>query len=218
MANNDEPSAYRVLTDAAMKAMQEDGWSITKAPGHGRSNAWNIEKNGKSGRVSIRTTQNRWIAYQPQNGGKNWKTLDDADYVCISAFDYDDDDDPTCIDVHFIKANTIRDAFNRSYKARTDDGASITDDFGMWTCMDECEGDRAVNVGSGFATDKNMIASYSLDDADNTDKKSSKSDLPSRSESRTLSVSAILDDARTKISRITGIAVDSITLDLHLKA
>lgn len=218
MANNDEPSAYRVLTDAAMKAMEEEGWTVTKAPGHGRSNAWNIEKKGKSGRVSIRTTQNRWIAYQPQDGGKNWKTLDDADYVCISAFDYDDDDDPISIDVHFIKADIILDAFNRSYKARTDDGASITDGFGMWTCMDECEEDRAVNVGSGFATDKNMIASYPLDDADNTEKTSSKNDRTSRSEPRTLSVSTILDDARTKISKVTGIAAEGITLDLHLKA
>ena len=217
--DNKPKSSYRFLTDAAMKAMREAGWTITKAPGHGRSNSWNIEKNGKKCRVSIRTTRDRWIAYQPQDEGQKWKTLDDVDYVCVSAFSYNEgSDDPVGVNVHLINADVVRDVFNQNYKARIEGNHVVTDNFGMWICMDKIEGTQAAFVGSGFATAKNLIANYPLDGTYEAPETETKTAPASQPEPRALSVSNILDDARAEISKLTGIPVEGISLDLHLKA
>lgn len=213
---SENDSSYRFLSDVAMKAMRADGWTITKAPGHGRANVWNISKKGKDGRVSIRTTQNRWIAYQPQDGGKHWKTLDAVDFVCVSAFSYDESSDsPTGVDVHLIEANVIRDVFNQNHSARISEDHTVTDNFGMWVCIDKCEGTQAAHTGSGFATAKNLIASYQLDGSDDAPETDGHADRPAPLRP---SVSDILENARTEISRITGIPVEGISLDLHMKA
>jgi len=219
LAPSEDESTYRFLTDAAVKAMREAGWSVSKAPGQGRSNIWNITKKGRSGSVSIRTTRNRWIAYQPQNNGKKWKTLDDVDFVCISAFSYNDvSDEPVGVSVHLLDASVVQDVFRRNYTARTNEDHNVTNDFGMWICMDECEGTQAAHVGSGFATAKNLIANYVLEQADDTDISEEEITSPARRAPGSMSVSDILDSARAEISKITGIPVEGITLDLHLKA
>lgn len=219
LAPSEDESTYRFLTDAAVKAMREAGWSVSKAPGQGRSNTWNITKKGKSGSVSIRTTRNRWIAYQPQNNGKKWKTLDDVDFVCISAFSYNNvSDEPVGVSVHLLDASVVQDVFRRNYTARTNEDHNVTNDFGMWICMDECEGTHAAHVGSGFATAKNLIANYVLEQADDIDISEEEITSPARRAPGSMSVSDILDSARAEISKITGIPVEGITLDLHLKA
>lgn len=219
LAPSEDESTYRFLTDAAVKAMREAGWSVSKAPGQGRSNIWNITKKGKSGSVSIRTTRNRWIAYQPQNNGKKWKTLDDVDFVCISAFSYNNvSDEPVGVSVHLLDASVVQDVFRRNYTARTNEDHNVTNDFGMWICMDECEGTQAAHVGSGFATAKNLIANYVLEQADDIDISEEEITSPARRAPGSMSVSDILDSARAEISKITGIPVEGITLDLHLKA
>lgn len=219
LAPSEDESTYRFLTDAAVKAMREAGWSVSKAPGQGRSNIWNITKKGRSGSVSIRTTRNRWIAYQPQNNGKKWKTLDDVDFVCISAFSYNDvSDEPVGVSVHLLDASVVQDVFRRNYTARTNEDHNVTNDFGMWICMDECEGTQAAHVGSGFATAKNLIANYVLEQADDIDISEEEITSPARRAPGSMSVSDILDSARAEISKITGIPVEGITLDLHLKA
>lgn len=219
LAPSEDESTYRFLTDAAVKAMREAGWSVSKAPGQGRSNIWNITKKGRSGSVSIRTTRNRWIAYQPQNNGKKWKTLDDVDFVCISAFSYNDvSDEPGGVSVHLLDASVVQDVFRSNYTARTNEDHNVTNDFGMWICMDECEGTQAAHVGSGFATAKNLIANYVLEQADDIDISEEKITSTARRAPGSMSVSDILDSARAEISKITGIPVEGITLDLHLKA
>lgn len=84
--------------------------------------------------------------------------------------------------------------------------------------MDKIEGTQAAFVGSGFATAKNLIANYSLDGAYEAPETATKTAPASQPEPRVLSVSTILDDARTEISKLTGIPMEGISLDLHLKA
>ncbi|MFC3632197.1 hypothetical protein ACFOM8_22620 [Paracoccus angustae] len=214
-------SSYRFLTEAAMKALQEDGWSISKSTGHGRANVWNINKNGKSGRVSIRTTRDRWIAYQPLKKGSSWKTLGEVDFVCVSAFVYNEKSEgPIGVNVHLIDASIVKEAFNQNYSARVSEGHTVTDNFGMWVCIDQCSGTQAAHVGSGFATEKNLIANYPLDSliAASTDQAANLPQVQQASHSKPVSVSDILDQARIDISKITGIPVEGVSLDLHLKA
>jgi hypothetical protein len=214
-------SSYRFLTEAAMKALQEGGWSISKSTSHGRANVWNIDKKGKSGRVSIRTTRDRWIAYQPLKNGSSWKTLGEVDFVCVSAFVYNENsDEPIGVNVHLIDASVVKEAFNQNYSARISEGRTVTDNFGMWVCIDQCSGTQAPYVGSGFATEKNLIANYSMDSlvAGPADQVASSPQVQQTSHSKPFSVSDILDQARIDISKITGIPVEGISLDLHLKA
>lgn len=221
-APKEAESSYRILTDAAIKALRAGGWTISKASGHGRANVWNMEKNGKSGRVSIRTTRDRWIAYQPQNSGAKWKTLDDADHVCIAAFSYENSSTvPTGANIYLVDASVVKDAFDQSYKARISEEHTVTDNFGMWVCIDKCDGTQAAFVGSGFVTKKHLIADYPLDSltvSSMNEALTASAKVPEAGKPEALSVSNILDNARADISKITGIPLEGISLDLHMKA
>jgi hypothetical protein len=216
---SEDESSYSYLTNVAKIALKDDGWTVEKAPGHGRSNVWKITKNGEDFLVSIRTTTNRWIAYSSQNHGKGWKTLDDVDFVCVSAFRYDEHaEEPVGVSVHLIRASVVLDVFNQNYSARTAEGHTVTDNFGMWICIDKCEGNHAANVGSGFAKKKDQIAEYSLDKGDSDSQVEPVPSSTPHPQSSSLSVSDILDSARVEISKITGLPIEGISLELHMKA
>lgn len=216
-----DKNSYRYLTDHALRALREDGWEISKAPGHGRSNVWRITRGKESGLVSIRTTKERWIAYQPQDDGKKWKTLDSADYVCISAVSFSGGTkNMNGVDVHLIDAKSVRESFDAAYKARTDDGHTVTNDFGMWVCMDAYEGDNKANrVGSGIATEENRIARYRQYEFDSGMPPPPPPPPPEHATtSQNMSVATILERARADIALATGIPFEAISLELNLKS
>lgn len=219
---NAEQSSYRLLTDHALIALRNEGWEISKAPGHGRSNVWRITRGDEGGLVSIRTTKDRWIAYQPQEGGKKWKTLDTADYVCISAVSYTGGTkNPDGIDVHLIDAQSVRDRFDSAYKARTDEGHTVTNDFGMWVCMDHESDSTPYGAGSGVATEENRIARFEqFVTSPNTQMTPPPPPRPPSGQSgapKDMSVKAILERARLDICVATGLPYESISLELNLK-
>lgn len=114
-----------------------------------------------------------------------------------------------------MDASVVKDVFRSNYSARVSENHTVTDNFGMWICIDKCDGTQTAHVGSGFATTANLIASYPLDVDDDA------VDLPhveDQVKPRSLSVSEILDNARTEISKVTGIPVEGISRDLHMKA
>ena len=81
------PKNWRILVGAATRAMEEKGFELSRIPGRGRSNIWDIRKDGDKKRASIRTTKDKWFAFPPLEGGKKWATLDDVDVVVVSAVD-----------------------------------------------------------------------------------------------------------------------------------
>ena len=60
---------------AAKKGAESQGLALSRVPGRGLANVWKAEKGGKKQLASIRTTRDRWIAFQPLEYGKKWKTL-----------------------------------------------------------------------------------------------------------------------------------------------
>lgn len=210
-----EPSAYRTLTDAAVKALREKGWEVEKEPGMTRQNVWRMTRDGESHLVSVRTTRNRWIAYNTVENGKKWKTLDDVAYACIAAYTYnDEDEDPDGIEVHLIGVDKLRAHFDTGYRIRTEGGQKVTDNFGMWICMDQYDEDPLSGAGSGFATDETLIASYPFGEENQEDdeKAASPASVPIRP-----TVAEIVEAARAEIALTTGIEVENISLELTLK-
>src|SRR5580658_2824944 len=78
---------WRVLVHGAKKGAAEAGYTMSRLPGRGLSNVWQVQKNGKAQIAAIRTTRDRHIAFPPLEGGKKWKTLDDVDLVIVAATD-----------------------------------------------------------------------------------------------------------------------------------
>lgn len=217
-SNHSEKNSYRLLTDHALRALRDQGWDVAKAPGHGRSNVWRIQRGNESGLVSIRTTKDRWIAYQPQEGGEKWKTLNVADYVCISALAYDAGrQDPIGIDVYLVDAGDVRKSFASAYEARTGSGHTVTDNFGMWVAIDPFQGDNpAYQAGSGLISEANQIGRYRqfVRDAESSADVMTPPPPPGFGDRKT--VATILQAARAEIALVTGVPYEAISLDLTM--
>ena len=69
----------RRLVESARTALTENGYEITNVPKRGRSVIWKIRKNGAEDLVTIRTTQDRYFAFN--RIGDSWQTLDEVDRV-----------------------------------------------------------------------------------------------------------------------------------------
>ena len=149
-----------ILVGAAKRALQEQGYNIKRIPGHRRSNMWDAEKDGKAERVSIRTTRNRWIVFEPLEGGTKWQTLNDVDTVVVAAVD--DRDDPSSVEVYQFEADQVRKRFDDAYAARIEAGRTMRDNLGMWVNLDEGNRGNLTSAGSGLAAEHDPIEQYPL--------------------------------------------------------
>jgi hypothetical protein len=75
------------MNGALKKAAVEKGYQLTRLPGRGRSNVWEVRKAGHLMKASFRTTTNRWIAFPPLDHGARFKTLEDVELVFVAAVD-----------------------------------------------------------------------------------------------------------------------------------
>ena len=114
---------WTILVSAAKRALEERGLVASRLPGRGKSNVWEIEEDGRRKRVSIRTTRNRWFAFQPLSEGTQWKTLSDVEIVVVAAVD--ERDNPQSIEVYRFEADEVRKRFNASYAARIKAGHPV---------------------------------------------------------------------------------------------
>ena len=130
-----ETQKWHLLVNAALKAIEADGYTINRVPGRGLSNIWNVEKDGKKQIAAVRTTRDRWIAFPPLECGTKWKTLSDVDLVVVAAVD--SKENPQNVDVYVFPAHEVRKRFNESYAARTKAGQVHKDNYGMWVGLDK---------------------------------------------------------------------------------
>lgn len=221
-------AAWHLMVGAALEGARQQGYALKKQPGRGLSNTYEITKDGKTQIVSVRTTQDRAIAFPPMDGGKKWKTLDDVDLVLISAVD--DRDNPQSVDVHLVPAEEVRKRFDASYSARIAAGHTVRDNYGMWVMLDK--GDDAVigQIGHSLAIDYPAIANFTLDELERTisrDVRKLADETPvdedevepraGRVEGPALNtVADVLSFAREKIATLTGMPIETIKLDLKM--
>jgi hypothetical protein len=210
---------WALLVGAAKRAAEASGFSLKRVPGRGLSNVVELTKGGKSHRASIRTTRDRWIAFQPLNKGTTWKTLDDVESVLVAAVD--DREDPKNIEVYLFPAEEVQKRFADAYKARIADGHLQKDSFGMWVSLDRDERGIAASVGSGIVDSFKPIAEYSIAELlqSHPPQQTEEAELPGEVEDSlpTLTtIAEVLSWARLQVAQIAGVDVGAVKLDLKM--
>src|SRR5271156_6771682 len=118
-----------------LQALEREGWRVERIPGIGKSSVRRIARAGKSRKISIRTSQNTWIAFPRNKADNGWGTLSDVDVVL--AVSVDDAQSPKFAQVHMIEADEMRLRFDRAYRARVAAGYSIQLGRGVWVSLYE---------------------------------------------------------------------------------
>jgi len=139
----------RGLFAFAVQTLEQEGWTVTRVPRGGKASLRQISRGQETYRVSIRTSQDTWIAFPRDRSGKDgWVTLDDVDFVVAASVN--DKLNPTEARVHMIPGDDARDRFNRAYAARMAANHSIPQGRGVWVSLYEQDGNNPVNrVGAG---------------------------------------------------------------------
>ena len=135
------------LFEIGVQTLQGNGWTVTRESGLHKASVRRITKNGKSLLVSIRTTQDQWIAFPARANGKGWNTLDDVDVVL--AVSVDSKETPREALVHWLDASEMRKRFDSAAKARSAAGRVTPHRRGVWIplYMREDESENVSYVG-----------------------------------------------------------------------
>lgn len=223
-----ESAAWHLMVSAALAGAKKLGYTLKRQPGRGLSNTYEMTKDGRTQIASIRTTRDRWIAFPPLEGGAKWKTLDEADWVLVSAVD--DRLNPQNVDVYLFPGEEVQKRFNASYTARSEHGHTVRDNFGMWIPIDEGDDTIPTQVGHSLAIDYPPIARFTIDELEGASdliprKTSDASPAPEKLVERPKAivedgplntVAEVLSFARARIADLTGMPIDTIKLDLKM--
>lgn len=222
-----QTNAWHLMVSAALKGAEQCGYTLSRKPGRGLSNTYEMTKDDETQVASVRTTRDRWIAFPPLDGGKRWKTLDDVDTVLVSAVD--DKENPQEVDVYLFPADEVRRRFDASYAARIEQGHTVRDDYGMWVTLDEGDDSVPSQVGHSLAIDYPAIARFTIDEleeeldldvrkGDGVEEERERIEPVERQPSAPAlaTVAEVLEFAREKISALTGLSKESIKLDLKM--
>lgn len=150
------------LFQIGLETLHQNGWKVERIPRMGKSSVRRITKGGKSRKVSIRTTQDRWVAFPRNDADNGWVTLSDVDVVVVVSVD--DRGDPKFALVHMIEADEMRKRFDRAYKARIAAKHSIPLGRGVWVSLyDPDATDPVTHVGGGVGLEHPPIARVPLE-------------------------------------------------------
>lgn len=160
-ATPEKLSMKAYLFKIAVGALEADGWKVERLQGSGKSSVRRITRGSESKVVSIRTTQDTWIAFPRLEGDSGWRTLDEVDAVVPVSVD--DRDNPRFAKVHLVDGDEMRDRFNRAYDARKKAGHSIPIGRGVWVSLYLPEAnDPPTHVGAGVGLKFKPIATVPL--------------------------------------------------------
>ena len=140
-----------------IEALEKEGWKVSRIPRGGKASLRLITKGANKHKVSIRTSQDAWIAFPRKSAEAGWVTLDDVDYVV--AVSVNDKHNPTEARVHMIPADDARKRYNRAYDARRAAGHTLPVGRGIWLSLYDKEAANPVSyVGAGMGVDYPPLA------------------------------------------------------------
>lgn len=149
----------RGLFAFAVETLEKQGWKVTRTSGG--ASVRQITRGSESYKVSIRTSQDAWIAFPRKHSDAGWVTLDDVDYVI--AVSVNDRNNPTLVRVHMIPGEDARARFNRAYAARKRANHVVPIGRGIWLSLYDEESPEPVNrVGAGMGLVYQAIATLDL--------------------------------------------------------
>lgn len=149
------------LFQIAQDALEADGWKVERATGMGKGSVRRISRTSQTKLVSIRTSQDQFIAFPRTSDDQQWNTLADVDAVV--AVSVDDRDNPTKAKVHLFEADEVRRRFDLAYQARRDAGHSLPVGRGIWVPLYLPHAETPVyQVGGGLGLDFPPIAEKDL--------------------------------------------------------
>jgi hypothetical protein len=214
------------LRNAAIEALEADGWKVEKVARSGKSSVRRITKGNVSKVVSIRTTQDTWIAFPRVKDDTAWRTLDEVDDVVAASVN--DKENPRFANIHLMDGNNIRDRFNRAYKARIGAGHSIPVGRGVWVSLYEKEQKLPVTlVGAGAGLEFKPIKTIPIDtstilsgEADDEDD-SRVEDVEERAEKETVQAGSVEDapltiaEAKRRLAATLGVDISAIKITIE---
>jgi hypothetical protein len=213
--------SLREMLDYAGQGLEMAGIQWQRLPKTARKRVWELEKEGKTTKAAVRTTQDRWFAFPRKDDG--WKTLDEvgADVVVVAAVD--NPDRPKNIEVYVFPADEVRRRFDESYNAHAEAGHAIVTThrghFGMWIALDRQPAGSAASVGSGLADDYPPVAVVPIASAASAEALGQPV-APSRplaaSRPRAATIAEVIDEARRRIAEISGMPLDKVSLELRI--
>ena len=197
----------RKLFEAGIGSLEKEGWAVERERGSGKASVRRIRRGDESKLVSIRTTQDTWIAFPRDKTDSEWVTLSMVDVVV--AVSVDDRLEPKFAQVHFLDGDEMRDRFDRAYRMRIAAGHSIPLGRGLWLSLYEKEAEEPLNlVGAGAGLDTPPFARVSLDDlAESSDENLKQMQRSSRPE-EFLSI----EEAKRRLALTLGVGPENVKI------
>lgn len=154
-------SVRKFLFNAAEDALKKEGWKVERIARSGKASVRRITKGKLQKTVSIRTTQDTWIAFPRTSDDAAWATLADVDYVVAASVD--DRINPQFAQVHLVPGDEMRKRFDRAYAARKQAGYTLPVGRGIWLSLYEKESANPItHVGGGIGLAHPPIAKVPL--------------------------------------------------------
>jgi hypothetical protein len=148
------------LKEIAYETLAAQGYVVERVAGAGKSSMRRLLKDGKQLIATIRTTQDRWFAFQRTSDDKGWLTLDDADVVVVVSVD--DKENPQFALMHMFDQADIKSRMDRAYKARMNAKRSIPVGRGVWVSLYDDENGSPSLAGAGAGKASPPIARVPL--------------------------------------------------------
>jgi hypothetical protein len=217
-----EKKAIRdALFATAVQALEEQGYKVERIARIGKSSVRLITKNRVSKKVSIRTTQDTWIAFPRNKANNGWATLEGVDFVVAASVD--NPDDPRSAKIHMIPADEMRERFDRNYAARVDAGYQMDDGRGVWVSLYFQDAkDPVTHVGAGAGLKHRTIkevpltpggtASPNTDDTEQEDGDlgASEAHIDAKPDEQPLTIA----EAKRRLALSLGVGVDDIKITI----
>lgn len=151
MTNVNAPGKVEIrqfLFNTAIKELEKQGWKVERIPRAGKGSLRLIIKGDQRKKISIRTSQDTWIAFPRNETNTGFATLEDVDVVIAASLA--DKHDATTAKFHWIEADDMRARFNRLYEAKVKAKHQTPEGRGIWLSLyDEEKADPVSFVGAG---------------------------------------------------------------------
>lgn len=204
----------RGLFEFGIQTLEREGWKVSRILRGGKASLRLISKGSEKHKVSIRTSQDAWIAFPRKSSGEGWVTLDDVDFVV--AVSVDDKHNPTLARVHMIPADDARERFDRAYEARKKANHTLPVGRGLWLSLYSKEAADPVSyVGAGMGLDFPALASRDLtkegliQDSEDVD---DEADDEIENSPSTAEVPLTIPEAKRRLSESLGVPISAIKI------